>query len=204
MERTLTRHLFGQRCGTEAGVRCVGRIAGWAAIWALLGMITGYAQEPKHPEYEIKAAYLYNFGNFVEWPAKSGELAGNTFTICVLGEDPFGPTLDATVSGETIGQKRVEVKRLARLQQAAACRVLFISSSEAGQWKEMMPSLDKTSVLTVSDMPEFARRGGMVQFVLEQNRVRFEINLTSAERAGLVLSSQLLKLAIRIRKAPQS
>jgi hypothetical protein len=140
----------------------------------------------------------------VEWPAKSKDLTGGSFNICVLGQDPFGATLDATVTGETIGGKKVAVKRLSSPQDATICRVVFISSSEESQLKEIVSSLEKMSVLTVSDMPEFVRRGGMVQFVLEQNRVRFEINLTSAERAGLTMSSQLLKLATRVRKTPQS
>jgi hypothetical protein len=85
-----------------------------------------------------------------------------------------------------------------------SCRILFISSSEQNQLKEILAALDNTSVLTVSDMPQFARRGGMIQFVVEANKVRVEVNLTSAERAGLTLSSQLLKVAINVKRSAQS
>ena len=171
-----------------------------AAVFALTGLPAGRAQSPRHSEYEVKAAYLYNFGNFVDWPAKSTGSIGDSFPICVLGQDPFGPALDATVTGETIDAKKVVVRRLSKPQEAINCRIVFISSSEESQLKEIVSFLDKTSVLTVSDMPQFTRRGGMVQFVLEGARVRFEVNLTAAEHAGLRLSSQLLKLAVNTRR----
>jgi hypothetical protein len=121
----------------------------------------------------------------------------------VLGKDPFGASLDATVDGEAINGERVLAKRISKPQEAASCRVLFISSSEEAQLKEILATLEKTSVLTVSDMPQFARRGGMIQFVQEASRVRFEVNLTVAERAGLTLNSQLLKVAINVRRNSQ-
>jgi hypothetical protein len=128
---------------------------------------------------------------------------GDTFSICVLGEDPFGPALHATIAGETIDGKNVLARRVSGPEQAVNCRILFISSSEDRKLKEILAALDKASVLTVSDMPQFARRGGMVQFILEENRVRFEVNLAPAEHAGLSLSSQLLKLATSVRRSSQ-
>ena len=121
---------------------------------------------------------------------------------CVLGQDPFGPALDATVAGETIDRAHVVAKRISRPQDAAHCRILFISSSEDGQLKEILAELEGASVLTVSDAPQFARRGGMVQFILDGNKVRFEVNLPAAERVGLNLSSELLKLAVNVRRSP--
>lgn len=202
--QTLDLLLYKRPC-CEGRYRACSRIwrAALTAMWVLTGLPIGRAQASKRPEYEVKAAYLFNFGNFVVWPPKSKDSMGDAFTICVLGQDPFGPTLDATVTGETIGGRKVVARRISRPQEALNCRIVFVSSSEQGQLKEVVSSLDKLSVLTVSDIPEFARRGGMVQFVLEQNRVRFEINLASAEYAGLTLSSQLLKIAARVRKNPQ-
>jgi hypothetical protein len=162
-----------------------------------------YGQQVNPTEYEVKAAYLYNFGKFVEWPAKA-TAADNFFSICVLGEDPFGATFDSTIAGESIGGKKVVVKRIGRPQDALGCRILFISSSEQSRLKEIVATLDKASVLTVSDIPQFARRGGMIQFVVDANRVRFEVNLTIAERAGLILSSQLLKVAISVKRNSQA
>ena len=150
-------------------------------------------------EYQVKAAYLYNFAKFVEWPAAVMS-SDNSFNICILGHDPFDPALSTTLAGESIKGKNVLVKRISRAQDGPGCQILYISSSEQDRLKEILDVLDKTSVLTVSDMPQFTRRGGMIQFVVDANRVRFEVNLTSAERTGLVLSSQLLKVAIGVRR----
>jgi hypothetical protein len=164
----------------------------------LLGPSCLHAQRSSPSEYEVKAAYLYDFGKFVAWPAKVA--ASDDFPICVLGQDPFGPTFDATIAGETINGKKVVVNRISKPQDALSCRILFISASEESQLKEILATIDKTSVLTVSDISQFTRRGGMIQFVTDANRVRFEVNVTTAERAGLTLSSQLLKVAINVRK----
>lgn len=150
-------------------------------------------------EYEIKAAYLYNFGRFVEWPHNVLSSEAAQFTICVLGHDPFGRALDATISGEKIDGKNVVARRITKVGEAKTCRVLFVSASEDKQLSEILSSLDKLSVLTVSDIPEFVQQGGMVQFVLADKRVRFEINLAAAQQAGLNLSSELLKVATDVR-----
>jgi len=171
--------------------------------WSLIGVSSLQAQQSKPTEYELKAAYLYNFGKFVEWPAMATAANHDPFLICVLGKDPFGASLDAAIAGEAINGERVLAKRISKPQEALNCRVLFISSSEEAQLKEILTTLEKTSVLTVSDMPQFTRRGGMIQFVPEASRVRFEVNLTVAERAGLTLSSQLLKVAISVRRNSQ-
>ncbi len=173
-----------------------------ALAWALVVVPSLWAQGSKPTDYDVKAAYLYNFGGFVEWPAKARADNGDSFTICVLGQDPFGSALDAALAGETIAGKNVAVKRIPRPRDAVNCRILFISSSEDSQLKQVLAALDDTSVLTVSDLPQFSRRGGMVQFVLDGNRVRFEVNLTPADHAGLTLSSELLKLAVQVRRSP--
>jgi hypothetical protein len=158
------------------------------------------AQESKPGEYQVKAAYLFNFGKFVKWPAAIPAEKDNAFTFCVLGRDPFGPALDSILAGEDLGGKPVAVRRIVKPQEAGPCRVLFISSTEENRLKEILTVIDESGVLTVSDIPGFARRGGMIQFVLEGNKVRFEINLTSAENAKLTLSSELLKVAAAVRR----
>lgn len=174
-----------------------------AMVGAFIGVSSLYAQQAKHGEYEVKAAYLYNFGRFVEWPAKAADSNGASFAICVLGRDPFGATLDAVIAGETIDGKNVVARRISRPQDAVNCRILFISSSEDIRLREILTSIDRSSVLTVSDMPQFSQRGGMVEFILDGKRVRFEVNLTTAEKAGLTLSSELLKVATAVRRNPQ-
>ena len=162
------------------------------------------AQQPKPNEYQVKAAYLYNFGRFVKWPAGIAAVQGDSFAVCVLGQDPFGSTLDSTLAGEALDGKPVVIRRIARPQDAADCRILFVSSTEEHHLKEILAAIDQASVLTVSDIPGFSRRGGIIQFIAEGDRVRFEINLASAESARLVLSSELLKVAVSVRRSPRS
>jgi hypothetical protein len=169
---------------------------------ALLGAANLSAQAPKVTEYQVKAAYLANFGRFVEWPTSAAVAKSESFNICVLGQDPFGADLDTAVAGETIGGARLLARRISRPQDAVDCRILFISSSEVSQWKEILAALRTLSVLTVSDMPQFARRGGIIQFLLDGSRVRFDINLAATERVGLNLSSELLKLAVTVSRSP--
>ena len=169
------------------------------AGYALHDVRHAQAQSSKPTEYEVKAAYLYNFGRFVEWPSRTGMAQLHSFNICVVGQDHFGAALSNTLADETIAGKSVAIKRIQGAQEATNCQILFISTSEESQLKQILTVLKGSSVLTVSDMPQFSRQGGMVQFVLDGSRVRFEINLASAERAGLTLSSELLKLAVNVR-----
>jgi hypothetical protein len=177
-------------------------LASVAMAWALVVVPGLGAQEGKPNEYEVKAAYLYNFGRFVEWPAKVTTSKDNLFNICVLGQDPFGPALDTTLAGETISGKSVIAKRISSLEQSVDCQILFMSSSEGNRLNKIFGTLEKAGVLTVSDMPQFSQRGGMIQFVLEGKRVRFEVNLTACQNAGLSLSSELLKVATTVRRKP--
>ena len=178
------------------------RIAGIVVIasWILCAGPLLRAQQPKASEFRVKAAYLYNFGKFVEWPNKNVPEQDQSFEICVLGADPFGPTLDAALASGSIEGKSVAAKRISKPQDVDSCRILFISSSEEGHLKEVLTALDKSSVLTVSDIPRFSQRGGMIGFILDGNRVRFDVNLASAQSARLTLSSELLKVATNVRK----
>ena len=171
-----------------------------AIAWGLLAVPVMRAQSAKPPDYEVKAAYLYNFGRFVEWPAKVTAAKTGAFSICVLGEDPFGPALDATLAGERIGNQKVVARRISSPHESVDCQILFISTSEASRLNKIIDSLDKTAVLTVSDIPQFSQHRGMIQLVLEGSRIRFEVNLTATQRAGLTLSSELLKVATAVRR----
>lgn len=164
---------------------------------------TSYTQQRNASEYEVKATYLYNFGRFVHWSADASFAKNESFPICVIGQDPFGTTLDTILSGETIEGRPVVAKRVSKPQDALDCRILYISLSENARLKETLAGLDKAGVLTVSDIPQFSERGGMIQFVLVGNKIRFEVNLTSAQDAGLTMSSDLLKVATAVRKFSQ-
>jgi YfiR/HmsC-like len=163
-----------------------------------------WAQYAKPTDYQVKAAYLYNFGRFVQWPAMASPAKGDSFNICVLGQDPFGSTLDSTLAGQKIAGKRVAARRISSPQDSGNCQILFLSSSEDARLSEIMKALDKSAVLTVSDMPQFSRRGGMIQFVAEGDRIRFEVNLAAAQNAGLSLSSELLQVAASVRRSASS
>jgi hypothetical protein len=151
-------------------------------------------------EYQIKAAFLYNFAKYVEWPADTPG-ASKPFTLGILGKDPFGTHLNE-LEGKTVHDRQLVFKRLANTQEAAGCQVLFISRSEEGRLDQILASLDGTPVLTVSDMHRFTQRGGMVGFSMEEQKVRFNVNLKAAETHALRISSQLLKLAKNVQGKP--
>jgi hypothetical protein len=171
------------------------RLLGISAVLVIsISAVLAHASSPN--EYEVEAAYLYNFGLFVQWPAVSK--ADAAFPICVFGVDPFGKVLDRTLAGQSIGPQSTIPRRISNPQDALGCRIVFVSSSEENNVKQLLSSLGKTAVLTVSDMPQFLDRGGMIQFVVVNNRVHFEVNLAAARRAGVTLSSQLVKLAVTV------
>ncbi len=145
-------------------------------------------------EYEIKAAYLYYFATFVDWPPESLARGDGTFVIGILGDDPFGPVLEATVRGKTVRNCRIVVRRFAKARDALDSHILFISSSEQIHLPQILGVLGGERVLTVGDADRFAERGGQIGLRMDGRKVRFEINVAAADRAGLKISSQLLKL----------
>lgn len=167
-------------------------LAGWSLpIWE------GYAhsEELSASEYQIKAAFLYNFVQFIEWPASAFKDAHSDFFLCVLGDDPFGTVLERTISGKIVKGRSLAVKQSGRLHDLTDCQLMFISSSERGHLTEILDMLADSSVLTVGDTDQFAYLGGMINLYVAENKVRFEINPHAAERSGLKISSKLLKLA---------
>ena len=156
------------------------------------------AQEPAAPsEYELKAAFLYNFAKFVEWPSQVFPDPTAPFTIGIIGEDPFGDALEATVRNKTINGRQFVIKKTKSYSEFRTCQILFISSSERRRVADLLKALSGDSVLTVSEMDRFIQAGGMINFFMEGNKVRFEINPEPAKHAGLRISSKLLNLAKR-------
>jgi uncharacterized protein DUF4154 len=177
------------------------RLTCLGAAWALIVAPAMKAEREKPTDYQVKAAYLYNFGKFISWPPKpDSSTPAKSFNLCVLGKDPFGPLLDSTVADESIEGKTVVVSRIARAQDAAPCAIVFVSHSEAERLKTVLDALRSSNALTVSDIPGFADQGGMIGFVISENRVRFEVNLVAAQHAGLALSSELLKVALSVKQ----
>jgi hypothetical protein len=156
--------------------------------------------QTKPTEFDVKAAYLYNFAKFVQWPADAARRDARTFTVCVIGEDPFGAVLDRVVAGGSISGRTVVTRRVASAQDARACHILFLGGMDERRAIETLDLLGRADVLTVSDLPAFTQRGGMIQFVVQGARVRFEVNLDRARDAGLMLSSELLRVALAVHR----
>jgi hypothetical protein len=166
-----------------------------AALSLTLWPSAPWAQPSPPTDAQVKAAFLYNFGKFVTWPP-AAERGDQPFVIGILGDDPFGDTLDQMVVDRAIRGRKVSVRRFSTVSEATAhCQLLFISASEADQLSEILRASSRSSVLTVSDVERFAERGGMIGFRIEDKRVRFDINAAAAASSGLAMSSQLLKLA---------
>ena len=146
-------------------------------------------------EYRVKAGFLFNFPQFVEWPTRAFREARSPIVIGILGDDPFGRYLDELVQGEKIGERPLVVQRFARVEDIADCHILFVSRSEAGQFDKILARLRDRSVLTVGEEESFERAGGMVRFVIESNKVRLRINPDAAKASELTISSKLLRLA---------
>jgi hypothetical protein len=169
-----------------------------AALWLapLAGLFPGEAAADQPlGEYQVKAAFLFNFARFVEWPPNASADATAPVDFCVLGDDPFGDALDRAVAGKTLNDRAMVVRRGKKVQELNGCEVLFISSSEKGRLAGILEALRSVHVLTVGECEDFAAQGGGVQFTLEDNHVRFIINVDATDRAGLKVSSKLLSLA---------
>jgi hypothetical protein len=171
-----------------------GRTAAFAVLLALGGVrATGAAPSARPTEYEVKAAFLYNFAKFVEWPGEAGSRA--PIVVGVLGEDPFGPVLERTIGGRRAQERPVVARRLTGPEEAETAQIVFVGSSEDRRLQGILAALEGHGVLTVSEMERFAERGGMVGFRTEENRVHFDVNLRQVTRAGLRINAQVLRLA---------
>jgi len=152
-------------------------------------------------EYQLKAAFLFRFTEFVEWPAAAFSTAQSPIRICVLGSDPFRDALDRTVEGQRVHGRNVVPVRMRRIDQVSGCNIVFISRSEANRAADILMRLRGSPVLTVADMDNFLQLGGTINFVTEGGRIRFDISMGSAQRGQLQLSSKLLRLARTVRRA---
>ena len=153
-------------------------------------------------EYEVKAAFIYNFARFIEWPDICRREEKKELVLCILGSDPFGSALDI-IRNKTIGDKKLVIRMCKDIKNLDSCHILFISASEKERSASILKFLKSSCILTISDIEGFAQSGGIINFVIEENKVRFEINIDAANRAGIKISSKVLKLA-KIIKESQS
>lgn len=178
--------------------RCCLRIAA-ALLFAGTLSATGTAQDSAISEYQVKAAYLYNFTKFVEWPAESFASASTPYQICILGKDPFREALQDLTRGKVVNGRGFQIfVGVTDSAQAARCHILFVSTPANRQFQRMLQALQGRSVLIVGESEGFARQGGMINFVLEGSRVLFEVNRKAAEQAGLKISAKLLSVARQV------
>jgi hypothetical protein len=166
-------------------VACV-LVAGWCSL---------AVSAPPAEEYHVKAAYLFNFGQFVEWPPQAYEAPDAPFVIGVVGDDPFGTILDEVVAGESLGGHAFVIKRFRNPRDISACHILFIGRNESARLDETLQVLKGRSVLTVTDIAGAEHRGAMIVLVNDRNRVRMRINVAAAKSSNLAISSKLLRPA---------
>lgn len=164
------------------------------------GMLVPFASQAADDslEYSVKAAFLFNFTKYIEWPPDAFAESDAPLDICIFGVDPFGKALDETIAGEIVKGRRVVVQRINRLPAPKSCHVVFVGAPEKGD-HNILPEVGR-GVLTVGEGETFLGEGGMIAFVIENRRVRFEINQAVAASAGLKLSSQLLKVAKSVER----
>jgi hypothetical protein len=146
-------------------------------------------------EYDLKAAFLFNFAQFVEWPPEAFPDASSPFVICILGDDPFGKSLDEIVANEAIRNRRVVVRRHRDMQEISTCHILYVGASETPRLSQVLAALAGRHILTVGETDLFTTHNGIIQFLVVENRLRLRINVEAAKMAKLSISSQLLRQA---------
>lgn len=168
-----------------------------ALVILSVAMIPGpcLAQDAAINENKVKAAYLFNFAKFVEWPPNTFSSADASLEICVMGLNPFGHALEDSIAGKTVSGRRIEISHKADAAGARSCQIVFIAVSDKQQIRQILPQLSDASVLTVGDTLGFNDDGGIINFVWDGDRIRFEANLDAAERAHLKISARLLSVA---------
>jgi hypothetical protein len=175
----------------------------WLVLLGLLvfGARTSCDAAPEvSKEYQVKAAFLYNFTKFVEWPASRFPDATSPIVIAVLGRNPFGAELEAIVRERKVNGRGLVVKVIDSADAAASAHLLFVDAGVEDRLVGKMDALQKAGVLLVGESPRFIAAGGIINFTLEADKVRFQINPQAGEQAGLKISAQLLKLAVIVRK----
>jgi YfiR/HmsC-like len=168
------------------------RMPAWGLGLALLAFASTTLSDDL-PEYRLKAAFLYNFALFTEWPASTG----STLNLCVYGPDPFGQEIDA-LQDKAVGDRHIVVRRVTRIESLTACQLVFIADPSADGISRVLSTLHGAAVLTIADAPGAAKRGVALNMSVVENKISFEANLTAARTANLKLSSKLLSLATQV------
>jgi hypothetical protein len=166
-------------------------------ILFLLAAGTASAQDSNPTEYQIKSAFLFNFAKFVEWPSSAFPHTNSPIIIGIVGENPFGDILATTIRDKTVNDRPLVIKEFQPPLSTTNFHIVFISTSEKSRLPVLLQTLRESSALTVGEMERFTESGGMINFVWEGNKVRFQVNEAAAKSAGLKISSKLLSLSVR-------
>jgi len=183
--------------------RCATGLVSFALLLIVLRAPARAAQD-NPSEYQLKAAFVYNFAKFVDWPPNVYPKPESPFAICILGTDPFGSVIDDTLRGKTVADHPVVVRRDKELAAARRCQIIFVSASEKDRLPDILAGLKGANALMVGDFEGFAAAGGAIELTLQDSRIRFAINPDAADGAGLRISSKLLALATIVRGRPES
>jgi uncharacterized protein DUF4154 len=166
---------------------------------ALSGSPLAQPGPPPSFEHEVKASFVYTVAKFVDWPAESFPDPSSPLVFAILGEDPIEESLQHLVAGKSVGGHPVRVTHLADGDEPVGCHVLYVGRSEASRLEEVLARVRHATVLTVGEFDRFAQRGGVLRLRLQDNMVRFEVNIDAAERSRLQISSKILKLGTIVR-----
>jgi YfiR/HmsC-like len=174
----------------------------------LIGILSGtlapaLGQSGSGSEYAVKAAFLFHFAQFVEWPAEAFKDGGSPITYCTMGEDPFHGGLDQALVGKTVGVHPLRVDHLREFEKVSGCQVLFLGAGEKKWIADALAGVSRFPILTVGETEHFVQEGGIIGFCLEENKIRFEINLDAAGKAKLKISAKLLALAKTVVTGPR-
>jgi hypothetical protein len=172
-----------------------------AAVLAILAaFLPAGAHAQPTTEVDVKAAFLYNFTKFVAWPQPGAP--AEPFRLCVVSDEALRRSLERTIEGENVNGRPLQSLVPHTPEEARGCQMLFVRHADGNREEQLLAAVRDLPVLTISDTTDFARRGGGIEFVLENNRLRFDVNVPGAERAGIKVSSRLLKVARRVHESP--
>lgn len=172
--------------------------AGWVVFVMCLILLPGAALRADPLEYAVKAAYLTKFGIYVEWPGATFSSPDSPINLCIAGEDPFGPVLDKAASNQHIGDRAIAIRRLKTVTRESGCQILYIGSADTAYVEKAIEAIRGSAVLTVTDV-DSVMTTGVINFVIKDNRVRFNVDETAATQNDLTLSAKLLSLALNVK-----
>jgi YfiR/HmsC-like len=183
-------------------VRCTCGLVVWFVLLALACASAGAQADSRAEEYTVKAAFLFHFAQFVEWPEGTFQYAKSPLVYCTVGEDPFQGALEASLRGKAIGPHSLQVRHLKDSSEAQGCHVVFLGKAKR-RVPEELAILQGNPILTVGESEQFVKDSGMIGFCIEENKIRFNINLEAAEKANLKISARLLMLAKTVIGRPK-